>query len=198
MIYHLAFKVPEAGEATRFDLHGHIIVDFVGQRVLTEWAGRVRLVGLDVLVLGLQCVGCGVLAFGEKREGVGAKDLGASISISAGEGVSGGGAAEGNGSRSQRTEESDEGIEMQPLMRSIGTLEDGPRPRATLNLEAQNDGNADDEDAEQLSSADADTLARNGLEALYSGQALLVDICFWTLLRDQYYERRNRALAGRV
>lgn len=39
---------------------------------------------------------------------------------------------------------------------------------------------------------------RRELEALYSGEFVLVDIRFWQILRDQYYERRNRALAGRV
>lgn len=207
MIYHLVFTLPQAGEATRFALHGHIIVDFVGQRVLTAWAGRGRLVALDVLVMGLQCVGCGVLAMGEKRGPTGTKGAGTEVGAGAADDGVERRASSGVGdesrsrhtveSRSRHTVESEEGIELQPLMRSIDHQESVPESSAAVDLEVQTNDTAHTEDAE-ASSADADMLARDGLEALYSGQAILVDICFWTLLRDQYYERRNRALAGRV
>lgn len=46
--------------------------------------------------------------------------------------------------------------------------------------------------------SDAEEAALRSLERLRSGQAILVDLRFWPMLRDQWYERRNRPLAGRV
>jgi Fungal domain of unknown function (DUF1746) len=63
ILLHLVNPRPEAGEASHFYLHGSILIDFVGQLGPTsKW----RLLGMDVLVLGLQVI---MLALGiEKRK----------------------------------------------------------------------------------------------------------------------------------
>lgn len=57
ILLHLINASPEAGESTRFYLHGSVLIDFVGQLGPTsKW----RLVYMDVLVLALQVVMLGV------------------------------------------------------------------------------------------------------------------------------------------
>lgn len=178
--YHLLFSLPEAGEGTRFDLNGHVLVDFIGQRALTGWTGRLRLVGMDIVVMALQTIGCGVLEQGEKKALPMPKDdtstAGNTTTSDEGETVD------------PAPTNSEEAIEMQPLMRnSVGQDETAsPQPRPP------------DRGVEGSPLTAAEETARDGLEALYTGQTMLVSISVWSLLRDQYYERRNRALSGRV
>lgn len=54
------------------------------------------------------------------------------------------------------------------------------------------------ESASENGLSPSEAQGRRDLEALYSGESTLVNIYFWQILRDQHYERRNRALAGTV
>ncbi|PNS19041.1 hypothetical protein CAC42_1777 [Sphaceloma murrayae] len=58
-VWHAYFPAPEAGEATRGYLHGGLAMDFIGQKGGTY---RAHLVGLDLLVLGLQVFCLGAVA----------------------------------------------------------------------------------------------------------------------------------------
>lgn len=172
--------MPQAGEGTRFDLNGHVLVDFIGQRALIGRYGRLRLIGMDLAVLALQIIGCGVLEQGEKKMLPIPKDE-----------MSTGGRSTASGVEeieARVSTDSAEGIEMQPLMRhSNEQARTGSRGDQPLDSDAQGTSLSRDEES-----------ARDGLEAIYTGQSILVSICIWSLLRDQYYERRNRVLAGRV
>jgi Fungal domain of unknown function (DUF1746) len=53
LLCHLLFSLPEAGENSRGYLHGSMTIDFVGQEAPIS---RIRLLGLDFLVLFLQLV----------------------------------------------------------------------------------------------------------------------------------------------
>lgn len=53
LILHIFSQAPSAGEATRFYLHGGIIIDFIGQRGPTS---KILLVVLDLLVMALQFI----------------------------------------------------------------------------------------------------------------------------------------------
>ncbi|KAB5580447.1 hypothetical protein GE09DRAFT_1212900 [Coniochaeta sp. 2T2.1] len=64
MLFHLMFRLPQAGEATRGYLHGGVIIDFVGQKAPTSKLG---LLVLDVVVLAVQCL---MLAVHQEREGL--------------------------------------------------------------------------------------------------------------------------------
>ncbi|KAB5563569.1 hypothetical protein GE09DRAFT_787328 [Coniochaeta sp. 2T2.1] len=64
MLFHLIFRLPQAGEATRGYLHGGVIIDFVGQKAPTSKLG---LLVLDVVVLAVQCL---MLAVHQEREGL--------------------------------------------------------------------------------------------------------------------------------
>ncbi|KAI0164815.1 DUF1746-domain-containing protein [Xylariaceae sp. FL1272] len=52
MLSHLVSPLPEAGEAARGYLHGGILVDFVGQKPPSS---KLTLLGLDIVILALQC-----------------------------------------------------------------------------------------------------------------------------------------------
>ncbi|KAF4550490.1 Hypothetical protein D9617_17g047580 [Elsinoe fawcettii] len=69
--WHAYFASPEGGEATRGYLHGGLAMDFVGQK---GGVSRVRLVGMDMLVLGLQILCLGAVAAKKKvKEGTEAR-----------------------------------------------------------------------------------------------------------------------------
>ena len=103
---------PEAGEATRFFLHGSILIDFIGQPGSTsKWS----LMGMDILVLGLQVV---MLGLGIEKRMVQNKET---RQVSAGRGQdleaeeAGVVRSDGMGNDEGRRECS-EGIEMQELL----------------------------------------------------------------------------------
>ena len=72
MLLHLIFIPPTAGEATRGFLHGGLMIDFVGQQ---SPVSRLKLLGLDLLVMALQVVLLGV-ALEQRNNRSGSSDRG--------------------------------------------------------------------------------------------------------------------------
>ena len=64
ILFHILYPPPVAGEATRGYLHGGLVMDFIGQKAES---GRLAVLGLDVVVVGLQVV---QMCVRERREGL--------------------------------------------------------------------------------------------------------------------------------
>jgi Fungal domain of unknown function (DUF1746) len=99
-IPHLLFALPSAGEPTQYYLHGGLLIDFIGQRMCScesfDVGGpisRLRLLSVDLIILGLQLV---MLAIG----------CSGSSDLSPGNGNARGGSAELD--RAERGETGDE------------------------------------------------------------------------------------------
>lgn len=108
ILLHLLNARPEAFEATRFYLHGSILIDFVGQLGPTsKW----RLLGMDMLVLALQVMMLGIGIEKRRAQNAGKQPPGSTQDLDAEE--AGLIRAETIGNEGH---ESDEGIEMQELL----------------------------------------------------------------------------------
>lgn len=164
---------------------------------------------MDLVVLGLQGLSAGLLW--EKQRGlVGMGGAGGVVKVGIERNMDGAAASVPGHSSPRRSArmghgESDEGVEMQPLMQgSAADADEAVVGSSTLEaLNPQRSLEADlHPDTDMATEPDdlvaTEAHARHSLETLYSGQALLLDLSPWHVLRQQYYERRNRALAGRV
>lgn len=203
ILVHLLAALPQAGEATGFDLYGHLFIDLIGQRCITGWTGRLRLVCMDLVVFGLQILALGCAAELNRKGFAGKPSASAAVSndqylrrlITA---------------EVQRAALNGElGMEMQPLdptrQRPITpTVPPVPMPPAASTTELDNSARMDEQDMLMAEGAHSglapneEESALRELDDLYAGQVVLVQVRLWDLVRDYYLERRNRFLAGRV
>lgn len=198
MSLHLIAPLPQAGEATRLDLHGHLFLDLIGQRCPVGWSGRLRLVCMDLLVFVLQslAVACAVdlklrgAAPGESARAV-ASTTGDARPI----------ARHPLDVDARLREEPEQGIELQPMgtaalvgpSSSIGSV-----AAAAFDVGAPSDEREGLLGSREEGPPSADSLALVELDRLYAGQACLLHLDLWHLIHSEYWERLNRRLAGRV
>ncbi|KAF2224108.1 hypothetical protein BDZ85DRAFT_260407 [Elsinoe ampelina] len=162
--WHAWFATPEGGEATRGYLHGGLAMDFIGQKGGTS---RVRLVGMDLVVLVLQVVCLGAVVAKKKVK----------------EGTEGGGVAqtvefEERGELARENQEGD--VELRELNRGVrgGEEDEGEGERRRLLRVEPRRGDT------QI------------VDAFNSGQVVVADLSFARIVRQQLAEQREAAATG--
>lgn len=169
---HVLSSPPEAGEATRFYLHGSVLIDFVG--VKGPRISKLWLILLDILILVLQLT---MLSASMEHQKFQKKASGTDEPV-----VSQDLDAEERGVRSQNaitTTESPDGIELQPLPGRTGADEDGERDQLLA-------------EGTSFSEVDEDS---QSLDDTPPGQ-VIVNLYLWDTIQTQFRMWQNGANAA--
>ncbi|CZT19232.1 uncharacterized protein RCC_05078 [Ramularia collo-cygni] len=170
-----------SGVDRRGYLHGGLVLDFIGQE---DPGGCMGLVGLDLLVVGLQVLCCAVKRVRERVLGEGASSSSSSSSVAGGE--RGGGRRtrrvqgvedEERGVRGSEERVREEGVEMERL--NLNSNSSGTEAAAVESEEEEQDR------IELLERSDARIF-----DAFNSGQIVLADLQLGELFREEW--RRSR------
>lgn len=183
MVFHAFFIRPEAGEATRGYLHGGLFIDFIGQKPVPVF----RLLAFDVLILLVDIVMLALVI--ERVKMVGSKGLASLITN---------GSATTNANSETNTPQSDQqdhDAEERGVRNSedAGDTDDSPPGNATTNASPvpEIDDDVHDERTTLLadpSEGGTGPIPRGDhpLDSYATGQAVIMDMGFFTTMRDQW------------
>lgn len=186
ILLHLFCARPEAGEAMRGYLHGGVIIDLIGQKGPSS---KFQLIGLDLLVLGLQCF---MLAVHVEKERLGSvlkaftmptPSTGAEATVAESQTLD----AEERGVIRETTASSEveEGIELQPLRTPTTQAESSTS--AALSPEHER---LLSEPAPHSSEEEEETEIE-AVEIFWSGTAIIADFHILENLRRQWHDYGN-------
>jgi len=176
ILFHLFTSLPQAGEITRGYLHGGLILDFIGQKASDS---RLRLVLMDLLIMGLQCFMLAV-----EIERLRLKDILSQANNSNSD----------DQTRTTQTNQQDHDAEER------GVMGDSIDESGDIEMQSMRHprGVEDDEDdehnqllAEPRETEDVVDNNRHALDVFFSGQAIVGDFHVLHTLRMQWNEYNN-------
>lgn len=158
LLLHIFTRPPSGSEAARGYLHGGILIDFVGQEAP---ASKLKLVALDLLVLGLQVA---MMALVLERRGLEPPTR----------------PADGSSSAATQDHDAEERGVLLLSSSATETREPPPPPSSAARLSIDRDRNADvREDAGSSSE-------QHPLDAFRSGQYVVANLRFTNIARDEW------------
>ncbi|KAJ5820195.1 hypothetical protein N7474_005786 [Penicillium riverlandense] len=200
MIFHAFFIRPEAGEDTRGYLHGGLFIDFIGQAPVPIF----RLLLLDALIFLLDFVMLGLIV--ERVKMVGPTETNSNTTTTSSTTTNATTTTNENTNTNTdgntQSQQQDHDAEERGILRETGNTEE--EAGATTAMANVDEDDIDEERTTLLADPGEDESPASGrnthpLDQFASGQAVILDMGFWDIVRDQWqYSTTPRRPTGYV